>query len=294
MKKILSIMTTNDLKNYLIKKATNLSRNQLKIYDTIINNNLEIIPFMNINELSKKFNINPSSIYRLTKKLGYSGYPNFQKEIKKEIFSELTFKKRLENNGKIQIEKDNYINLSLSNDLFTLRKILENNDLKNFDDSADLLFNSRKKYFFAVRSSSFSSNLFFYFIKQLDVNAINLNLQTGYFEEITEINASDLLIVINLPRYAKEPIKMMEYAKKRNSKIILITDSKYAPFTKKADILFLINFKTYAFFNNYVGVIAIMNAILTRLVKKYKPYYDKRLNEIEALVTNSEEFWQYK
>ena len=266
-------MNINDFKNYLSKKTKHLSKNQLKIYEILINKNLEIIPFMNINEISKKFNISPTSIYRLIRKLGYPGYPHFRKIIRKDIYSELTFKKRLENEGEIEAERENFIKLSIYNDIFNLKNILKNNDLKTFDDSADLIFNAKKTYFFAVRSSSFSSNLCQYLIKQINITSINLNSPTGYFEEIADINSSDLLIVINLPRYAKEPIKVMEHAKKRGSKIILITDSKYATFAKMADILFLINFKTYGFFNNYVGITSIMNAILTRLIKKYEKYF---------------------
>lgn len=278
----------NDFVQFLKRKEKTLSKNQKKMLETLIKD-FDSIALLNINEISKKYNNNPASIHRFIKKLGYPGFPQFRKKLMSIIYNELTFKTRIGtiNNNR----KENIYKLSLLNDISFLESVIKRNKKEKFEKAINLIFKARKIYFHAIRSSSFAMNLFFYLCKQINKNVINLNLPTGYFEEISDINSSDLLISLNLPRYGKEPVKVANIAKEKNSKIILITDSKFAPCAEIADVLFLINFKTLSFFNNYISVISIINALLLGMINKHQEDCKERLETIEKFIIESDEFW---
>ena len=76
----------------------------------------------------------------------------------------------------------------------------------------------------------------------------------------------------------------MDYAHKKKSKIILITDSELAPRAENSDVIFKIQYKSLSFFNSYVPTLAILNAILCGLVNKNKYIYRDRLNSTDQLM----------
>jgi len=272
---------------FIQNKKDSLTNNQQKFAKYVVDH-LNKIAISTIKDLSMESDVSSATIVRFSKQLGFSGFNRLQKEIKKTIFGEeLSYTGRIERVSLGTVKEENIFLSSIFNDKKCLDNILVNNSVRKFEEAVELLLKANKIYFHAVRSSSYVANLFNHFFKQLNPNTVNLVNSINFFEEVVNISSSDLLISINFPRYAEEGIRVVNFTKRKKAKVILITDSNLAPNAEKADILFLFEYKSLSFFNNYIGVVVLINALLTGLVIKNKTKYYERLKSIDDLERQS-------
>lgn len=268
-------------------KKDSLTNNQKKFAKYVVDH-LNKIAISTIKDLSMDSDVSSATIVRFSKQLGFSGFNKLQKEIRKTIFrGELSYTGRIDRVSLGRAKEENIFLSSISNDKKYLDNILVDNSVRKFEEAVELLSKANKIYFHGVRSSSYVANLFYYFFKQLNPNTVNLANSINLFEEIVNICSSDLLISINFPRYAEEGIRVVNFAKRKKAKVILVTDSILAPNEEKADILFLFEYKSLSFFNSYIDVVVLINALLAGLIFKNKTKYHERLKSIDDLVRNS-------
>lgn len=281
---------------FIQNKKDSLTNNQQKFAKYVVDH-LNKIALSTIKDLSMESDVSSATIVRFSKQLGFSGFNRLQKEIKKTIFGfgeELSYIRRIEGISLGTVKEENIFLSSISNDKKCLDNILVDNSVRKFEEAVELLSKANKIYFHAVRSSSYVANLFNHFFKQLNPNTVNLVNSINFFEEVVNISSSDLLISINFPRYGEEGIRVVNFTKRKKAKVILVTDSNLAPNAEKADILFLFEYKSLSFFNNYIAVIALINALLTGLVIKNKTKYCERLKSIDDLERQSGILVQYQ
>jgi len=263
-----------------IKKEYNSFTNNQKKFSKLLTTNTHKFALLNINELANFTKISAPTIVRFSKRLGYPGFIELQKEIRETIFSNLTLASKIE-------KSEDVFKKSLDNDLCFLQELILINTIEKLKQAVDLILSAKARYIYAARCSNSIANLFYYFLKQLERNVINLSDSKTYYEEIVGIGSNDLLITFNLPRYSKEVFNLIDYFKKKNGKVILFTDSNFIPNYKDIDVLFPVKYKSVSFFNNYIFALTLINAILSGVIYKNKAKYFKRLKEIDLLTANS-------
>lgn len=278
-------------KQNLIKSIQNekssFTKKQLKFAKYLLSNNIDLVIFSSIENLSKESGVSTATINRFCKKLGYKGFYDFKNSIKNIYYKkEISFSERIDIKNNDSLKK-NIFYKSISNDKKALNNLILDNPIKNFKKSIKLFLQAKRIYFCAHGSSSFSAQLFCYYMMQLENNVINLVNEANYFEKIIDINSNDLLVLINLPFYVNRTIDLINYAKSKKCKIILITDSPLAPGVENAEVTFLVEHETLSFLKNYTAINALINALITALVFEKKESYKKRLDKIYDLVTKS-------
>ena len=76
------------LHDHLKQQHAGLSRTLQKASAVIIRG-LADIPFLSIRDIAAQSGVSPLSIIRLTRKWGYSGYPEFQSAVRKDLYNKL-------------------------------------------------------------------------------------------------------------------------------------------------------------------------------------------------------------
>ena len=270
-----------------IKKEYNSFTNNQKKFSNLLVINTHKFALLNINELASFTKISAPTIVRFSKRLGYPGFTELQREIRETIFSNLTLASKIEKSDFNKKSIEDVFKKSLDNDLCFLQEFILINSIEKLKQAVDLILSAKNRYIYATRCSINIANLFYYFLKQLERGVINLSDSKTYYEEIIEIGSNDLLITFNLPRYSKEVFNLIDCFKKKNGKVILFADSNFIPNYKDIDVLFPIKHESTSFFNNYIVALTLINAILSGVTYKNKAKYFKRLKEIDILIDNS-------
>jgi DNA-binding MurR/RpiR family transcriptional regulator len=115
---------------------------------------------------------------------------------------------------------------------------------------------------------------------------------TESIEEIHRISDQDVIIAISFPRYSTKTVQTMSFARKRNSKIIAITDGPQSPLAQYADCSIYAGSDMISFVDSYVAPLSVINALLAALSMRYKDSVIDTMASMESIWNELNEYEQ--
>ena len=94
------------------------------------------------------------------------------------------------------------------------------------------------------------------------VKLVQSTTTSELFEKIMRIDDKDVMIGISFPRYSKQTVRALKYAKSNGANVIAITDSKSSPLAKYADNLLLARSDMASFVDSLVAPLSLINALI--------------------------------
>lgn len=270
----------------LISK-TPLTKTQKIIAKYILDNSADAC-FMTSTEIALKLGVSESSVIRFSRSLGYEGFMDFQKNLRKDyqdkvlsISSSITIpSQRIAKRAQLTSTSD-YINRHFKNAAQNLESALTSNNPASFEEVADIILTSRHKYITASRGNSSLGDYFLLYLKHMVPNVETTSSSAiSPVDHLCNIAKDDCLIIFSFPRYSSEDKICAQMAKEAGAKIIVVTDKPSALLAEYATVLFTVPVDSNAFFNCMVGPQFITEAILETLSHKAKGI-EKRLKKID-------------
>ena len=195
-----------DITNILEKSFNKFTPTQKNLANYILSNKDEA-SFLTTDEMASKINTTPSSVVRFAKIIGYSGYPELQKDLQKLVMDKISGVGQLEKakRYKLPSREDEVVNSSLLKDRGNLNKLIENFNIEEVKKFVGIINSSRKKIIIANRTSfSLGHILFFESKKIISKVYLQNNFDGGFFDILSEINSEDVAIIISFPRFSKD------------------------------------------------------------------------------------------
>jgi len=237
-------------------------------------------------EIADKIKANSSTLVRFAKSIGYKGYPELQKELGQLAIDEAKYSGQLEKAKHFRKpEEKNIIQLSLSRSYENILKTLEKIDEKSIEQFSEAISTSRKKVIVANRSSYSVGHFLYFELKKIIQDVLFLNdYDHGYYDVFEDLDASDLIIAISVPRYTKITIDFAQYAAKIGLKVISITDSCISPLFPVSSVCLMANIQSAAFHNSNVALMALADAIIARVFDSNRDRAIQRLEREERIL----------
>ena len=113
-------------------------------------------------------------------------------------------------------------------------------------------------------------------------NEDSLNANTATLDE--DLDASDLIIAISVPRYTSITIDFAQYAAKMGLKVISITDSRISPLFPVSSLCLMANIQSATFHNSNVALMALADAIIARVFDSNRDRAIQRLEREERIL----------
>ena len=268
----------------LIKeKKEKLSKSHKKIADYIVEN-YEKAAYMTAAKLSKKTDVSEATVVRFAEKLGFSGYPEFQKNLLGYAKGKLTSVQRID----LAYEKmgeSGVLQRVLKSDIMHIEKTLENIDREQFERAAEAISSAKRIYIAGVRSAAALAD-FAGFYLHLIFDNVRIIKSTGgddLFEQIMNVGEGDVFIGISFPRYSKNTIKALEYAKKNNATVIGITDSKNSPVASMSNYCLFAECDTTSFVDSLTAAISLINALVASVGLKNRELVHTNFERLEKI-----------
>lgn len=270
----------------LINK-TPLTKTQKMIAQYILDNSADAC-FMTSTEIALKLGVSESSVIRFSRSLGFSGFMDFQKSLRRDyqdkvlsISSSITIpSQRIAKRAQLTSSAE-YINRHLKNAAKNLENALTSNRPEAFEEAADIILASRHKYITASRGNSSLGDYFLLYLKHMVPNVETTSSSAiSPVDHLCNISKDDCLIMFSFPRYSSEDKICARMAREAGAKIIVVTDKPSALLAEYATVLFTVPVDSNAFFNCMVGPQFVAEAILETLSHKAKGI-EKRLKKID-------------
>ena len=270
----------------LINK-TPLTKTQKMIAQYILDNSADAC-FMTSTEIALKLGVSESSVIRFSRSLGFSGFMDFQKSLRRDyqdkvlsISSSITIpSQRIAKRAQLTSSAE-YINRHLKNAAKNLENALTSNRPEAFEEAADIVLASRHKYITASRGNSSLGDYFLLYLKHMVPNVETTSSSAiSPVDHLCNISKDDCLIMFSFPRYSSEDKICARMAREAGAKIIVVTDKPSALLAEYATVLFTVPVDSNAFFNCMVGPQFVAEAILETLSHKARGI-EKRLKKID-------------
>ena len=259
-----------------------LSKGHKKIAD-YIRTNYEKSSFMTAAELGRAVGISESTVVRFAVNIGFSGYPELQKNLQEMVKSRLTSVQRMEaakrNDGRDFLDSD------FSADIDTIKKTLDGLSREDFYSAVNAINSARRIYILGVRSSaSIASFAAFYMGFLYDVVLVDTSATSEMFEQMFRIDKDDVCVAISFPRYSSRTVKALKFARSRGAKIISVTDSEISPIAPLATYLLLAGSSMVSFVDSLTAPLSLVTALVAASA-------DKREKDVHDSLEQLEQIW---
>ena len=192
----------------------------------------------NIEDLAQAVGTSKSTVVRLAKSLGYSGFPEMKRELQQEVRQRLRAATRMK---EAFAEIDNETNIFaklLKRDVELLQQTMQAASVGDFQKAVDLIRNGRRLFILGLNASTALAYLLQFRLLRVKKDARWI-FQTGgsaLAEQLAVIEQRDLLITIGFLTVPREIQMAIQQAKKAGAPILGITDLPTSPIAKAADV----------------------------------------------------------
>lgn len=256
---------------------------QRKVADYILKYPMEAA-FLTIEQLARLTSVSVATIIRLTYSLEYAGYTQFQKDLQALLRDQISPPNRLEANLK-RIGKNKLLIKCAELQIQNIRTTVEILSEENIDQAFNLIFESRKIFIIGIRSSLAVANYLNEGLNRLGLDCEMIVPDTGRIQAVmARLTPKDLLIAISLPRYAKRTIEVVNVARKKQAKILAITDGYSSPIALMADVFLGCAFESLAFHHSEIGAMFVADYLITGVAAKDSGKTKQQLQELEKVV----------
>ncbi len=276
---------TKNLLSKINEKMSKFSKGQ-KLIANFIATNYDKAAFMTASKLGSTVGVSESTVVRFATELGYDGYPKMQKAMQEMIRDKLTSIQRIDVT-KNRIGDENILESVLNQDIEKIRRTIEETSKEDFSDAVQAISNAKTIYIFAVRSSAALASFLGYYYSLIfeNVKVVSTYSETEIYENLFRITSDDVIIGISFPRYSNAAIQAMSFAKRRNAKVIAITDSMISPLVAQSDYILIAKSDMASVVDSLVAPLSMINALIVATVINMN-------DEVKSTFEKLENIWE--
>lgn len=271
------------MKELILSKYNKIPAKQKKLADYFLEN-LDVIPFLNIYEISEATQFSVASIFRFTQRLGFKGYSEFKAEVTKSLQKSL---KKLEMFPAIKAEKlkEHTLVAVANQDIKNINETLQLINKDTFDAVIDLILKSERVFTMGLGISFLLSQILAYQLNQVGVDAnFFRNDTSSFYDQILFATNRDTIIAFSFPPYSVDTIEAAKFAKERKVSVVSITNKASSPITFHSKYSLIVKSENMLFTNSFSAISVLINAVATECAKRDKKRSEKILKEFNLIM----------
>jgi len=274
------------------EKTYNLTRSQRKLLEYILSNDQESV-FLKIKDLAKRVNVSQATVVRLSRALGFKGFPEFQQEIRLRFRNKLTTTSRLQRTvDKVRNEGDVLIKV-LQTDIDNIAETLKQTSIEEFSQFIKSIDSAKRIVIIGLRSV-YSLAIFLGIaleFLQKDVWVVQPGIG-DMWDRLLGLKKGDVVIGISFPRYTQQTVNVLHFAKQKRIKTLAITDSLISPLAQYADHVLTAQYKMDSFIESFTAPFSLINSIVTALGITNKKRTMMSLKKLEAVWRDQQIYYE--
>lgn len=265
------------------KEYPSFSKSHKKIADFILNN-YEKAACFTAAKLGAETDISESTVVRFATHLGFEGFPEFQNALREEIKGKLTTVQRMEV-ASLRMQDEDVLEKVMQSDRNAIKDTINSVSREDFKSAAQAINNAGKIYILGVRSAAPLANFLYFYLKMIYDNVVLITSASSSeeFENIFKIKKTDVCIAISFPRYSKQVVTTLEYAKEKGADIIAITDSGTAPIAPLANHVLVARSNMASFMDSLAAPLSLINALVVEATLEKRDEVADTFAELEGM-----------
>lgn len=239
-----------------------------------------------ISQLAGQADVSDPTVHRLVLKLGFEGYPEFQRALLTEVDARMNSPLSMLEASASEPHEQDMQQAMLGSLTLAIGHTAEQASRADFEAAVSLLADPAHTVFCCGgRASSFLATWLVVLLSQFRPHArhVEPSLERGS-EALADLEAGDVLVVYDYRRYQESVVQFARAAKTLGARIVLFTDEWRSPIAGFADAV-LVSFlhASASPFDSKVPALAQTESLAAALVQRLPDEAKARLKRIEAL-----------
>lgn len=260
-----------------------LSKGQKKIANAVLYD-YDKVAYLTAARLGDLVGVSESTVVRFADELGFEGYSQFQLAVQELVRIKLTPNQRIEIT-KQRIGRGDVIDNVMESDINKIKHSLEGLDRKAFSEAVDAILGAKNIYITGARSSEPIARLLSYNLSLIfdNVKLVVPTSSAEVFEQMYSVSAEDVVIAFSFPRYSSKMINGIRFARQKDAKVVVFTDSEVSPIAEFANCLLIAQSDMASFMDSLVAPLSIINAIVIEITSRREKEITERFDALEKL-----------
>lgn len=202
-----------------------------------IHENFPTVAFSNVAEIAKSAGVSEATVVRFAKSMGYSGYPDFQREVRRIVRAGLRSWERFMLSTTQPPEARTKLQEIAEKERENIANLVANLDERSVADAVHLLKRASEVIVVGIRSTASLAQHLYFGLGKISVRAKRFTtISSETYDYLSKADRRACVIVIGFPRYLAELSRVLEFAKSRQLKTLTITDSPFSPLRGKVTL----------------------------------------------------------
>ncbi|AVA24214.1 MurR/RpiR family transcriptional regulator [Rhizobium sp. NXC24] len=221
------------------------------------------VALVSMRELARNAGVQPSTMTRLAKFLGFSGYEDFRGQHADVIrVSADGFAARAMQRDESATNGEGLAHRMLQSLSAQIARLCEPDTLSAIHALADRLNRARRIYVLGLRSCHSVAWHFHYVMTLLGEKTVNLDSPAGTAgDALIRATKDDVLLAISINPYSLFTLEMAETARQKGMAVFAITDSEVSPLVTIAEQVILCPIESQTFFHTLAPALAISEVL---------------------------------
>ena len=260
-----------------------LSKGQKKITNAVLND-YDKVAYLTAAKLGDLVGVSESTVVRFADELGFEGYSQFQLAVQELVRIKLTPNQRIEIT-KQRIGRGDVIDNAMESDINKIKYTLEHLDRRSFSNAVDAILSAKHIYITGARSSEPLARLLSYNLSLIfdNVRLVVPTSSAEVFEQMYSVGEEDVVIAFSFPRYSSKMINGIKFARRKNAKVIVFTDSEVSPIAEFANCVLIAQSDMASYMDSLVAPLSIINAIVIEITARCEREITERFDALEKL-----------
>lgn len=271
-----------------------LSPNDKLVLDYILKNK-EVSCFQTASEVAELLQVSPSSVIRVSVKLGYESFSRFKRALQEEL-AELRMKKikvpipyeKIKNHA--NLTEDELIEVMKENTLKNLEQDRNASDYMNYRRAAELISSAERVFIVGFRTCAGFAMAFGVNLNCVRPCVYVVNGSHPTVDSLIDLTPRDTVIALSYERYSSDTLFAAEMAKRAGSKIVALTDKYTSPLCPGADAVILNSTENLSFYNSYVSLTMSIEILVGLVSRKNKKQNEDRLIKMEEYLRETGQY----
>ena len=274
-----------DLLQRLAKGAEGYSAHQ-RALAKYVQTHYQTVAFSTVSQLAELSGVSEATVVRFAKALGFKGYPDFQKEVRRLVRADLKGTERFQ----LSQADASPLDIVLQKEMENLGALREGFDTAAFRQALKQLRGASEVLVVGARATAPLAGHLAFGLGKLGMRCFKaLAVTSDTYDQIHRLDRKACVVVIGFPRYLRELVEVLDFAKSMKLATIVVTDSAFSAL--RGDVSLYAPAESASFVAFHGAPMVLINALLHELSLGERDATLKALDRFEE-VAEQRKFFQ--
>ncbi|MBM4260147.1 MAG: MurR/RpiR family transcriptional regulator [Deltaproteobacteria bacterium] len=271
----------------LLTKVESLNGAQRRLGRYLKNDSSALLVY-NVNDLAQAVGVSKATVVRFAKTMGYAGFPEFKRDIQKEMRRKLRAADRMKETFAELGDDENIFGKLIKRDIQLLQE-LQSASFSDFQAAVELILNARKVYLIGLNASTALAYILYFRLMRVKKEAHWIVMTGGasLVEQLAFMKPEDALVAIDFVEVPREVQTALQHAQKIGTPILGITDFPSSPIAKAAKVCLYAKRGLHSSVNSLTPAFSLVNALAIAVGWAKRSDSIKALTDLDILLEES-------